>query len=420
MTASEGSLFKDKYGYWTWKIAFTRPDGSRAEAKKRSKDKGVVLRYKLDKLKELRERGTLVTGAPTVKQYLTEWLVTKATQVRPNTMTGYRTCVNKHIIPAIGSKKLDRVTVEDVRKVSSAVLRAKKKDGTPLSPTTALQVHRVLASAYTDAIDKGLVTYNPAKDAKAPTKDTPDLEALEPHEAIQLLRHIGSLPNADDSARFAAALLTGARRGEIIGLEADRIVSRFDPFTGSMRRYIDVQWQLTRILYAHGCDDNNRCGWKRGADCPRRTINVPRNYRTRHVQGGLYLVRPKSESGRRLIPLMGLLEAIIDRQLEKHPTGLLFTRPDGSPHDPDQHSREWRELFEGAGIDKRIRLHDLRHTAITLHLALGTPAEVVQIIAGHSTIAQTLAYAAKGHADPRLHTAMQSLNGLVTPRQIAS
>lgn len=417
--ATEGTkVFQDKYGYWTWKVSFTRPDGTRGEVKKRSKDKSVVTRYKIDKLKELQERGTLLTSSPTVKQYLTAWLETKAGEVRPNTMTGYRTVVNNHIIPTIGGRKIDHVTVDDVRKVTAAVMKTKKKDGTPLSSTYALQAQLVLSSAFSDAISNGLLTHNPARDAKAPRKSKPTLEALSAVESMQLLRHIASLPDADDSARFAASLLTGARRGEIIGLEADRIITNVDPFTGTTTRFIDVQWQLTRIRWEHGCNPDNPCVWKRGADCPRRTINVPADYEHRHVTGGLYLVPPKSESGKRLIPLVGPLEAIIDRQLELNPTGLLFTRADGHPHDPDQHSGEWRRLFEQAGINKRIRLHDLRHTAVTLLLAAGVRVEVVQMIVGHSNITQTLSYAAKGHADPRLHAAMESLTRYIEPRQI--
>lgn len=412
MTSSEGSLFKDGYGYWTWKITFTRPDGTTDLYKKRSKDKGVVLRHRIDKLKELNDRGSLVTGSPTVKQYLTSWLETKADETRPNTMIGYRTIVTKYIIPAIGGTKLNRVAVDDVRKVTSDMQR-KTKDHPALSSTYALQAQLVMSSAFSDAISNGLMTHNPAKDAKSPRRAKPKLQALSATESMQLLQHISKL---EDGARFAASLLTGARRGEVIGIEADRIIENIDPFTGTRTRFIDVQWQLTRILYSHGCGDT--CGWKRGADCPKRTIRVPNDYEYRHVKGGLYLVPPKSDSGRRLIPLVGPLEAIIDRQLAINPTGLLFTRPNGDPHDPDAHSREWKNVFEAAGINKRIRLHDLRHTAVTLLLAAGVRVEVVQMIVGHSNITQTLAYAAKGHADPRLHAAMESLTGLLTPRQI--
>ena len=40
-------------------------------------------------------------------------------------------------------------------------------------------------------------------------------------ESIRLLEHIGTKER--DGARWAMALLTGARRGEVIGLEVDRV-----------------------------------------------------------------------------------------------------------------------------------------------------------------------------------------------------
>ena len=44
-----------------------------------------------------------------------------------------------------------------------------------------------------------------------------------------------------------------------------------------------------------------------------------------------------------------------------------------------------------------MRFHDLRHTAVSLLLALGVPPHVVREIAGHSDIKVTMTVCAYGH-----------------------
>lgn len=47
-----------------------------------------------------------------------------------------------------------------------------------------------------------------------------------------------------------------------------------------------------------------------------------------------------------------------------HRAGLVFTREDGSPLDPDGTSLRWNRLVKASGLP-RIRLHDGRHTQAT-------------------------------------------------------
>jgi integrase len=46
-------------------------------------------------------------------------------------------------------------------------------------------------------------------------------------------------------------------------------------------------------------------------------------------------------------------------------------------------------LCDRAGV-RRVRLHDLRHTCVTLLLQLGVPPRVVMEIVGHSTLDMTM------------------------------
>ena len=70
-------------------------------------------------------------------------------------------------------------------------------------------------------------------------------------------------------------------------------------------------------------------------------------------------------------------------------SGLVFTGPTGKPVDPRADHREWQRLLQKAGVPS-ARLHDARHTAATILLALGVPARVVMELLGHSQITLTL------------------------------
>jgi integrase len=70
-------------------------------------------------------------------------------------------------------------------------------------------------------------------------------------------------------------------------------------------------------------------------------------------------------------------------------SGLVFTRPDGSPIHPDLITDWFRRLARGAGLPP-IRLHDVRHSYATAALAAGIPAKVISERLGHATIAITL------------------------------
>jgi integrase len=69
--------------------------------------------------------------------------------------------------------------------------------------------------------------------------------------------------------------------------------------------------------------------------------------------------------------------------------GLVFTTGFGTPLSPRNDYREFRRLVAAAGL-RRVRLHDLRHTAASLMLAQGVNPRVVMEILGHSQIGVTM------------------------------
>jgi hypothetical protein len=83
---------------------------------KRDRDR---LREQLNEFSYQVGKGVLAPdGSITVGEYLGQWLAeVAAKQVRPSTYTGYETNLRLHVKPLIGSKRLAKLTAQDVRQM---------------------------------------------------------------------------------------------------------------------------------------------------------------------------------------------------------------------------------------------------------------------------------------------------------------
>jgi integrase len=115
------------------------------------------------------------------------------------------------------------------------------------------------------------------------------------------------------------------------------------------------------------------------------------------VEGTLRVVESKSEEGERLIALP---RALIDELMEHYrassyraDTDYVFCHPaKGSPWCPDWFRGCLLEALAAAGITDRIRLHDLRHAALTNLAATGASPIAVMATAGHRSMQTTKQY----------------------------
>ncbi|WIA96455.1 tyrosine-type recombinase/integrase [Curtobacterium sp. MCBA15_004] len=371
-----GALYKDSRGYWTGAVTLPSRDGVRRRKVIRGRDRTVVLNQLEELKRELRDNGDIDTRDVTVKQWFTYWLDSIVTnEVRPKTAERYRNITEHWVIPIIGGKKLRQLSASGVRSVTDAMVREGR------SPTTALTAHRIMSVALEWAVREGRISRNPAKLMAAPRKAVSNLDALNLQEALDLYAHVRDA-GGPGFALWATTLLTGARRGEVLGLEADRVAGDV----------LDISWQLQRLTWRHGC--NKPCGRKRGADCPDRRLELPSDYEHRQVAGGLFLTRPKSRSGWRTPPLVKPLDGILRAHLEEFPpgpNGFVFTN-NGKPIDPSDHSRAWRKLLVETGIEKNVRLHDLRHSTVDLLTLANVSDDVIMQIVGHASRLQTNDY----------------------------
>lgn len=356
-------------------------------------------------LRDLREQkrqmGTLPTSTPTVEAWFAEWLrVSIVPHKRPRTADTYRGYVSNYIVPALGaSTRLGKILPDDVRRIETFILDR------GLAPSTARNAYHYASAALSAAVRKGLILNNPASRVEPPRGGIPNLDTFTLTDAVDFLLYLEGHP---DKALWYAYLFTAARRGEIAGLEVDRVTD-----------VIDLSWQMQRLVYTHGC--MTPCGLKRAGNCPQKRLDMPNDYEVRQISGGLFLTRPKSRAGHRVIALVEPLRSVLlehMRTMPPNPWGLLFAGTHArygnvTPPDPDRITTEWPKLRDAVfGPGRSVRLHDIRHSAVDLLYLAGVPEDLIQEIVGHSTRSMTRAY--KSRSDMIRHEeAMQKLSGVL-------
>ena len=371
----EGAIYKRSDGLWCSAIELPPgPDGKRRRKVVCRKNKTDVVKVMQENRKQLATHGDIATNSMTVEKWVTHWLDDIAPlKIRPKTLAGYQSIVARFIIPILGNKRLEKLTAQDVRHLHQ-VIQSTPKDtslrGLPdlpagtemLSGTYALAVHNVLSAALKVAMREGKIPVNPCDLIDRPRRNVSEQKALDVPQAIQLLQHVAT---RRDGALWATYILTGARRGEVLGIEADRVTDQ-----------LDLSWQVQSL-----------------ADISK----APSDWEYRPLGGALYLTRPKSRAGWRIIPLVEPLRSILKLHMGNQTEGLIFTR-NGRPMDPYWVTKEWKKVLAEAGLPTDVVLHGARHTTVDLLYEAGVPEAVISEIVGHSSRSVTRGYKSRGNS----------------------
>jgi len=384
-----GSIYQNNKGLWEVRVELPRGlDGKRRRKVVRRKSRAEAVKLLRELNKELAKTGDLATSSVTLEAWSEHWLQKRAEKLAPNTINGYRTAFQDYINPLLGKKRLDKITPSDVKHLHDVVMATPKDramrafsdppEGTELlSSTYALLIHNALAGALKMAVREGKISVNACELVDRPTKRLTDEKALTLDEAIHLLMYLAEHP---DGALWATYLFTGARRGEVIGLEVDRVTD-----------VLDLSWQTQRI---------------------KDIKSAPADYEYRHLEGNLYLVRPKSKAGWRTPTLVEPLATILRRCIGERTEGLVFQR-DGRPWDPADASKEWKAILREAGLPDDVKLHGTRHTVVDLLFEVEVPEPIIMEIVGHSTRAVTRSYRSRGNKKA-IREAMEKMSAMFT------
>lgn len=368
---STGSVFQRKDGKWLAQldIGFTASGNRRRQSRsfrtqKQAEDEIARM------LREVAQHGAPEASASmTVKRWSDQWLGRRAKEVRPTTYAADASAIRCHVITTIGKKRLSELKPSDVRAVHASAR------GETNSSSTALRAHAVLSKMLKAAQQEGHRIPEPVFRVTRPKKAVSDRDAIPYDEAMRLLKVAIERP---DAARWVAALMQGMRPAECLGLTWDAI--------DLDRNLIDVSWQLKPLPYEVKGDRSSG-------------FRIPEGYEVRHLVNAYHLVRPKTEQGKRVVPLVTWMAAALTEWRTVAPANayrLVWASDNGRPM-PDKEDRaRWKALLVEAGIShetgRPYTLYEARHTAATLLLEAGVDPEVVKTIMGHSNILTTRGY----------------------------
>jgi len=289
----------------------------------------------------------------TMKQLLADWLAAKSSQgLRPATLSQYRNVIDAWLVPHIGEIELRRFGPAEAQALVSTLRTAGSRlNRGGLSDRSVQLAVTVLKAATGWAVETGLVMRDPLVGFRRPRVKSGAAagSAWTADEARAFLRAV----SGDRlTAAWSLFLTCGLRRGELCGLRWEAV-----DLTGNSLRI------LTTLVLVDG----------------------------RPVQS-----EPKTASGRRSIPLdEALVKALRSHRASQaaerlmvgeawRESGYVFTDELGAPLHPESVSTRFETLADRAGI-RRVRLHDLRHTAASLMLAAGENVKVVAELLGHSS-----------------------------------
>jgi integrase len=374
----EGSIFPYRNGYAAY-VWITTPEG---EPKKKwiyGKSREDV-HSEFVKLQAKAQEGPVATSIPTLDHYLTYWLreIVVEPDFAPLTIATYEGHVRNHIRPALGKKRLDKITVRDLRGWLNALRktcqccvqgkdaqRPKSKQRCcavgkccegALSERSCQDVLGVLRSAFSYALTDEHIIKNPATALRI---RKPRKKRVKPWSVEEARLFLEAARTAGDPlyTAYVLILVLGLRKGEVLGLTWDLV----DLDAGE----IWVGEQLQRV----------------------RHQLLRRQVKTEASQNGLPLpeiclaaLRLRKEQQNRDRKSCG------DRW---QATGLVITTRKGTPIEPRNFNRSFDTRIEAAKV-RRITVHGTRGTCATLLAALDVHPRVAMRILRHSRIAVTM------------------------------
>jgi integrase len=257
--------------------------------------------------------------------------------LRPSTFARDEGYLNRYILPVFGEMPLGDISVGLIRTWVSEL------NASGLAPATVVKAGQILSKVLRSAVEEGIISTNPTSSVRLPRLERHEMRNLSPVEVSRLADAI--------HPRYRAVVFLGAygglRAGELFGLR----VSRLD----LAAQRVEVVEQVVE------------------------------------VSGHLHFGAPKTKAGRRTVPVPAVVCDALTEHLRLWPSDdLVFTAPDGGPvRLASWRSRFFKRAVEAADVAP-LRVHDLRHTAVSLWIAAGASPREIASRAGHTSVSVVL------------------------------
>ena len=260
-------------------------------------------------------------------------------RLREHTMRQKRYMIHDKILPVFGKKKLSEITPVDVRSWQNSLMQQ------DFSQTYLRSINNQLSAIFNYAVKYYDLPKNPChKAGSMGKKRTEEMNFWTKPEYLQFAEAIMDKPMAYYA--FEVLYWCGIREGELLALTAADI------------------------------------------DLGRRMLSVTKSYQ--RLGGRDVITPPKTEKSIRQIKL----PAFLCDELQDYMKSIYGLKPDDRIFPVTKHflSHEMQRGCKASGV-KKIRIHDLRHSHVSLLIEMHFPPTAIADRLGHETIDITLHYA---------------------------
>lgn len=297
-------------------------------------------------------QGTIVEPTKLlVKDYLDEYLETYVKPLSsPATVKDYRTMIESYIKPTFGDIKLQDLTNMRIQQVYNSWKRKSPKGGNPLRTTTILHINRVLKASLNVAIDIGYIKENPARKIRVgKDNETKEMDVYTTEEILKLQQAV----KGTDMQLPVALLIDGVmRRGELLGL-----------------RYDDIDFEKKTIHIQHAWVEGDIGEQPELKDCKSTCSN-------RKIVVSDYTIQLLKKA--KLVYMQNRMKYGNEFRDDK----FVICKENGEPYLPKSMTHKWSKTLKRYNL-RHIKLHGMRHSAISYLLSEGIPLHIVQQRAGH-------------------------------------
>lgn len=283
----------------------------------------------------------------TLGEWLEHWLKTCAESVSEVTLRWYASHV-KTLTPIVGHLKLYTLNSDELKNALQGKLDH-------LEPRSRRNLHNTLKTAIRAAIDSKKVPYDALAGFKTPRVPKKDRPVLSREDIMRILPLLNKYKHG---LVIRIILLTGVRVEEVLGLTWDRVNFQRGRIT------IDQTVDIKKRELKHDTKTQNS---KRSIDLDQETMDLLRQHQQKQASRVVRSIKQKNE--------------------------LVFHADDGRPIRYEAVRRTWAFIKKRAGLPPEMRIHDIRHSVVTLLLSEGEPLLRVASLVGHNPSTTVSKYA---------------------------
>ena len=229
--------------------------------------------------------------------------------------------------------------------------------GEPLAPKTIRRCHSIICNVLGQAEKEMIIPYNPAKRATPPpNRATRPSDCLQPEQVQEFLDALETEP-IELRAMITLFLVTGCRRGEIVGLKWDKV----DFSTGQIKIDSSLNYLPDRGVYE---GETKTCN-NRYIVLPKEVVDLLRKYRAWQSEQRLKMGDQWQDSG------------------------YVFPGTNGGTPNPASFNGRLTHFCDRHNLP-RIHPHTLRHTCASILLTNGVDVLTVAKMLGHADTSTTL------------------------------